>query len=416
MGWTGAEQRGAKSRNESWDPKLLAALVIPMLGALSASPYQDFLPGYVASVLLRQGHAADIYLPAGAPSLFDGSPAFVREALAVGAPVYARRETVTAFVAPPPSLLAYAPFAHLPYPWAAHLWVALQGLLMSLSLWVLDRRAREAGISWRPALVAFTPAALLVGVSGQSSGFLLAAAAAFFLPRSRSADVLLAASLATSIVFKLWPAPALVALALLGRWRAATYCALMVALWVALAVLVLPPALYFAFAASASWVATRVVSVPRNLSIANALAKLILRANTTDFVAPSGSLTLLEGAARMGLVLAFGGAFFRGRLHPELGWAAVWCLLLACSPLLWDHYLIVAPALLLPAAAAAPASHGRWARVSLAATGIFCLAAMANLPQRAPWVGFAVAANLTLHVLTACWRGLPRWMPSQGRA
>src|SRR5678816_1970627 len=86
-----------------------------VLGVLVPSTFQDFMPGYVAATLVRQGQPSEVYLPSNTHTLFDASPAFI-EVAARSAPPGARIEgAVTAFVSSPPALLLYLPLTYLSY-------------------------------------------------------------------------------------------------------------------------------------------------------------------------------------------------------------------------------------------------------------------------------------------------------------
>jgi hypothetical protein len=393
------------------DPKVVAALVVPFLAIASPSAFQDFVPGYAAATLVRRGEPGAVYLPRGAEDLFQGAPAFTRASLEAAGPLGLDRAQVTAFVAPPPSLLIDLPLARLPYRWAARVWALGQAALACFGLVALDRRIARGGRAWGVAVLAFAPVMLLVGVSGQSSCLLLAAACAFALPSGRLADAALAVSLSAAVAFKLWPAPALLALPFLGRPRAAAYALACIGAWAALAVGILPRALFPSFAASFAWMAGHVVPDAKNLSFESVLLRMAAGRSYTNLVAPSTGAALFAGAARGALAVAFGGAFVRRRPSPELAWAGLWASLLAFSPLLWDHYLVVVPALLFPVVAeeSAPAWRRRWALVALAVVGAYGFGALLGAWRFAPpALGLLVFLDVVACVAVACWAAPPR--------
>lgn len=118
------------------------------------------------------------------------------------------------------TFLVLTPFALLPIPAAAAVWLTVQELLLALSAYliisVLLRRTVSAGELGLLVFVSFTsPATLLVQINGQMTFLLLAFLALFLILLDRERPFLAGASLA---LLALKPNPFIVLVPLLGLW------------------------------------------------------------------------------------------------------------------------------------------------------------------------------------------------------
>lgn len=400
VGAKGAEIRAYPSRMAGrLEPRLWVLLLVPFLGALVPSTAQDFLPFHTAATLVRQGGALSIYLPAGATSLFDAAPSFVETSLAHGQPLGVTRESVTAFLAPPPALLVSLPFTELSYAAAARLWALLQAACASLALWLLSEHARRDA-RFVMAAILFGPMAGFAAFAGQSGGFLLLAAAAPVAPRNAKGDALIALGLGLAIAFKLWPALALFGLVLLGRRRAALWTLGVVALLGAATWLALPHVLFAHFVTAARALAAHVVPDTNNLSLESLATRALDGVAYNELVVVPEQAVLWARAVRLLVFAAFVGAFVIRKPSTALAHTAVWLLALLSLPLVWSHYLVIAPALLAALYTDAHlASRVRtWTLVTLASVGLFAV-----IPQPGVATGALLLANLVACVLAACW-------------
>ncbi len=341
------------ARNSERSPGALAlagVYLLLLLAALRPGVAQDFLPSYTAARLIEQGRLDAVYLPADAPHLFASAPAFVAASIAAGGPEVEAR-SVTAFVAPPPSLLPVLPLARLPY-WAADTaWRLGLALLAIASLQRLVRRrsgslAERRGTLWAMGTLGATPILLYALGLGQSALFLLGAAAFFGSERTRS-RLAFCLLLAAAIVFKLFPALLLGFLWLMGRRSEAVWTALICAGWTGLAAILLPTDLAPAFLKGLTAVSGGVITGWNNLSLDALLLRLDTGIATWWFREPGPGLGVLLGAGKLP-VLAAAVWVAAGRTGASAArrWGAAWAGTLTLSPLLWAHYLVVAPALL----------------------------------------------------------------------
>ncbi len=315
---------------------------------LIATHGQDLLPFVVAARLVRAGHPESAYLGAEAEHLYDVPPAFLEVAMQLSR---LPAEAITAQVAPPPSLLPFLAVASLPYPAVLLGWSTAMAALCVLGLRVAERRVPDAGRGWwLGATLALTPVLMWTVLMGQSAPLLLAAAALLVAGGGRATGRLGAAALAAATIFKI--VPVLIVPYLLVRRRAAlagwTLAGLAAA--VGLGLLVSPPSLYPGFVDGLGALSRGVVVHPFNASIDAGLARWVTDAARV-YTTPAPWITATALIARTGLVLV---AALRAIRSPSeaTSAAAAWTAVLAASPLLWLHYLVLLPVLSLPLVAA----------------------------------------------------------------
>lgn len=131
----------------------------------SIPPNSDFITFYSAASLIREGRAADAYLP----SAMDSAATAI-----AGRPIDGLR-----WLYPPGMLLAVSPFGSLTLADAYLLWLALGWGLLTLSLWRLAPHPAMA------LLVLLCPAVVYCAIVGEVSLFATASAAAGFATLNR---------------------------------------------------------------------------------------------------------------------------------------------------------------------------------------------------------------------------------------
>ena len=354
-----------------------------LLSALRPGVAQDFLPSYVAAQSVASGRVDAVYLSPDARHLFDSPPAFVEASIAAGGEAVSP-ENVTAFVAPPTSLLPVLPLALLPYPVAESLWSLGLAVLAIASLQKLLRRrdgplAERSGTLWALGTLGAAPILWYAVDLGQSAVLLLGAAAFFEPDRSRP-RIGFCALLASAVVFKAFPVLLLGFLWLMGRRSEVAWTVAFGAAWTALAAVLLPVELLPAFLDGLGAVSGGVVTVWNNLS----LDAFALRLETGVATAWFRDLTLparLATGAVKGVILLLAGLIAAGRTGaaPTRRWAAAWAATLTLSPLLWAHYLVVLPALL----GERTPREARLRAVLLAASGLWLLLELSGLASAA---------------------------------
>jgi hypothetical protein len=329
---------------------LLAAYAILLIYALYPGWSQDFLPWYSAGQLLLAGQADQIYLPGDARDLFSSSASFIQTSLSAAGGA-AEADEITAFVAPPPSLLLTLPLNVFPYPVAAVLWrLALAGIAIAALHGLAPRRGQvENGEAhrWTLGVLLFLPLfAYTIGV-GQPSMFLLGAAVLAEPSRRCWAPWVFAAALSAAIVFKAFPALLVGFLFLMGRRALCGWVLGICGLWTTLSFVFLPGALWIDFFEALRAVGRGVITDTNNLSIDALLLRLASGETTTLFATPPTWVQLVAGAAKAGvLALAVATAVGWRQLDAERRWGAAWVATLSLSPLVWAPYLVVLPAIL----------------------------------------------------------------------
>ncbi len=333
---------------------------VVLLGAWAALAYPvnqaiDFQPFYIASHLVAQGKLDSVYVPPTATSLNDLPAEYVLEAEA-RIPDYLVA-LQTGFVAPPAVLWIMTPLSWLDYSTATTVWRALMAAVVSGSILglmgIVPRQANtEAAMS--ALLVPMGLVAWYTVAAGQNTPLVLAAAVALVrlgpATQSLSTAVLLAAvTLALAIVFKLFPLLLVVPLLAAGHWRVAGLAAGLAGLVGTLAWLVGPAELTSAFLQTAAGLSRGIITSWPSLSLDAAIARLW-------YGQASGQFLLLPDALAWALKAMKGGVFLAACLlclpaaglpHAQRMTVAL-AGLLAVVPLVWYHYLLVVPVLMLP--------------------------------------------------------------------
>lgn len=266
-----------------------------------------------------------------------GAYYFAAARLSHGAPLYPQLARPFAlgelglFLYPPPVAVAFIPFTGLPVETASILWAAL---LVAVAAVVLVALVRSLPAERRPfaaaLLLLFAPLQLELG-NGNLTLVTLALALAAWRWRSRA--LVSGGLLAAALLLKLMPALLLVFYARAGRWRAAAFAALLLAL--------LPLATW-------PWLGAAWLDYAR---LALALASGPPTASDTHDMLPSA---LTAGAARaflpgLALALAFFAAEVVRRDASRAGLA--FALSLAAAPLLAPFVFYTYLVLALPLAA-----------------------------------------------------------------
>lgn len=229
--------------------------------------------------------------------------------------------TGESFVYPPPVAAVLAPFALLPYPAAATLFVAVSVVAVGAALWLFGVR------DWRCYGAAFASPAVLTGITvGTLSPLLLLGLALVWRTRDRRGA---AAAAAAVVVAKLFLWPVLVWLFVTGRRRAAVEAALLGA------------------------VLSLVAWAPLRLAGLGAYPGLLRRLSLVEGPRSYAASALLPGGwvvVAVCLAIVSGVALLRRVGDARLFALAVTASLLL-SPIVWLHYFVL---LVAPAAVVAP--------------------------------------------------------------
>lgn len=200
------------------------ALTVRNTGDASVMNFRvaDFMEYYSAARLILLGHGGSIYSIAAIGHL---------QAHLIGMNTAAFG--VLAYLYPPHFLLAVVPFALLPYTPAYVLWLAVNCILLALSMYALERYAGLEGrraLAFRAAALVFLPVFMTLGLGQASMVLLVLFTAAFFAMRNGH-PALAGAALAAATVKPFYVVPLLLVLLLRCEWRAlASYAATMVGL------------------------------------------------------------------------------------------------------------------------------------------------------------------------------------------
>lgn len=328
---------------------LLAVYAALVAYALQPGWSQDFLPWYSAGQLVLTEQVDEIYLPATSTDLFSSRPAFIQASLAA-AGRSANAHEVTAFVAPPPSLLLTFPLLWLSYPAAATLWRLLLAGVAIASLHTLAARRNEIAdhgeSRWIVGVLLFLPILGHAITAGQPSVLLLGAAA-LGVGNTRWAAVCFPAALAAAIMFKVFPVLLIGFLFLMGRRRVAGWTLGICTVWTILSFATLPGALWIGFFEGLRALTQGVITDSNNLSIDALLLRWASGETTVRFTSPQAWTAILAGATKAAvLALAVATAAGWRQANEDRRWSASWIGTLSLTPLLWIHYLVVLPAVL----------------------------------------------------------------------
>ena len=323
--------------------------VLLVFAALHDGLALDFLPSYAAAGLVLEGRSDAIYLLPDAPHLF-ASPQPLLEAAVEATRGRATPEDVTAFVSSPASLLFVLPFAALPYGIASILWRLGLVFVAIVCLRDCSRRRLSAGsdrgLLWALGLLAAAPLLMYAAMLGQSS-LLMLGAAAIYDPDRKQQGAGFRLLVAAAVVFKVFPVVLLGFLLLMRRSRDVLWIAGITALWTLLALAVLPHALFPDFFDGLRAVGARVTTEWNNFGVEALLLRLGTGTTTPWFQDVSLPIRAAASAARVCAFVAAGFAIATGRGGGRAQWGAAWAATITLSPMLWAHYLVVLPVLLL---------------------------------------------------------------------
>jgi hypothetical protein len=385
-------------------------LSIVCLGVVAFPGYlaQDFHPFYVATLLASQGKTDSIYVSPERPSIRDIDPQYRDIAREV---IQGHDDRLdTAFISPPMALVLVWPLAQIDHATAVLAWRLVMASATIASLFFLTQlvpRHVPSELAWSLGLLAGgLPIYSGMGLGQNSPLFLALATCMLFADRSKSANVpaaIIGGVLLTMCVsFKLFPIALVLPLAFLRQYWMLGVATITAAGLVLAYFVMFPGELTNGFVTSLEILSRQTITIATNMSLDASYVRWFTALDNGDSVVLSsperGALLLVKG-----LVVCVAALIVtrKSRLSSEFRVALIWLALLWLTPIVWYHYLVVWPVLLLPLVQTRLGLLGIVMGIGINA--VLIVYSVVDPPRIAAWVGSAVWIALTLGLFLAAW-------------
>lgn len=367
-------------------------LVLPL--AVQGNVAQDAVPFLVAGELSTSDPGA-VYSASG--DLYAMAPAFAERSCAISPPGTDCATVNVGFVSPPPAVLVGRVAAALGPDLGALAFRVLAAACLAAGMAVLWARlaslAPEAPACLLATALLATPFATAPIALGQNSPLLFLSAALGLVWATRWPRALaVAAVLAATVVFKLFPLALLAVLVWRRRWAVAAWTAGLVVAITVVTVPVVDRGLWSAFVDASAALGPTTPANTYNGSLV-ALAHLVAPATTGG----SGIGVIVVGAVlAVGLLVLAA----RRRADDDALWSLAWLVLLLVVPMVWWHYLWVGLAAVAYAWRAGGAVGRRLVALPVLAAASLLISIVTAGGTTVPW---AQALFLVASVAVALW-------------